>query len=144
MVWLYWSLSHLPRQDLNQDLGCRKAAEGTDSDQWPPGPSHLRRHPKAQGADSKSLDSAVLRPSWPQTIPCSCLPVAWITELSHQFRLMSHQFRLYLAALLIAHLLYRINGFDIVSNNYWGYLVLRACNSSNWYRSTSHLCVSKG
>jgi hypothetical protein len=32
MVWLYWSLSHLPRQDLNQDLGCRKAAEGTDSD----------------------------------------------------------------------------------------------------------------
>jgi hypothetical protein len=30
--------------------------------------------------------SPVLRPRWHQTNPCSCLQVAWISELSHQSR----------------------------------------------------------
>jgi hypothetical protein len=68
-------LSHLPHQESKQDLGRRKAAL-----------PHLSRPLKAQGADPNSLNVAVLRPRRPQIIPSSCLLVAWITELSHQFR----------------------------------------------------------
>jgi hypothetical protein len=60
----FYNTSH-PHQELKQDLGRRKAAL-----------PHLSSPLKAQGG-------AQIRP---QTIPCSCLPVAWITELSHQFR----------------------------------------------------------
>jgi hypothetical protein len=78
MVWLYWSFSTPP-------------TPGTDPGPWMSkgsliGSIILSRPLKSQGADLNSLQSAVLRRRWPQTIPCSCLPVAWITELSHQFR----------------------------------------------------------
>jgi hypothetical protein len=33
MVWLYWTLSRLPRQELEQDLKCRNAAQGADDAQ---------------------------------------------------------------------------------------------------------------
>jgi hypothetical protein len=74
-----------------QDLECRRAACGSDLDQVLL--SHSRPL-KAQGADPNTLSAEVSRPKLPQTIPCSCLPVAWITGLSHQSRLMSHQSRL--------------------------------------------------
>jgi hypothetical protein len=82
MVWLYWSVSTPP-------------TPGTDARTLSVEVQLLllSQPLKAQGADLNSLESAVLRPSWPQTIPCSCLPVAWITELSHQSRHLSHQSR---------------------------------------------------
>jgi hypothetical protein len=84
MVWLCWSLSHLPRQLLKPGTWVSK------------GSYFLLSQPlKAQDADLNPLWSAVLRPRWPQTIPCSCLPVAWITGLSHQYLLSDIMLQLY-------------------------------------------------